>query len=68
LLSQAKLSYRPRDFDRQARLDLELVGIRQTQVGKDVAGTRFDFDAVNDALCDFVAPLPAPRQLLAWPE
>jgi hypothetical protein len=33
----------------------------QAQVGKHVAGTDFDFDALNNAICHLVSPLPAPR-------
>jgi hypothetical protein len=36
-LGQAKLAHGPRDFDDQSGLDLQLVGVRQAQVGEDVA-------------------------------
>jgi hypothetical protein len=44
------------DFDHQAGLDLEFFGIWQTQVGKDVAGARFDLDSFNKALCHLISP------------
>ena len=31
-------------------LDFGFVGVRQTQIGKDVAGTGFNFDAIDDTL------------------
>jgi len=61
LLGQAKTPDCASDFDDQAGLDFELFGIGQTQVEKHVAGTGFNFDAVKNALCHVVAPLPSAR-------
>ena len=53
LLSQAELSDRTGDFNDQARLDLELLGIGQTEVGEDVA--REVFSKNRDRLIEFDA-------------
>src|SRR5574337_168867 len=67
-LSQVEATHGPCDLDGQAGLDPEFVGVRQTQIGKYVAGTRLDLDAVNHALSHAASPLPAPRLLSAWRE
>jgi hypothetical protein len=55
-LSQSKAAHGARDFDDQAGLNFELLGFRQPQVRKDVAGAEFCFDTIKNALCYLESP------------
>jgi len=47
LLGEPQATHCPSDFNHQTRLDLELVGVGQVEVGEYVARPGFDLDAIN---------------------
>lgn len=60
LLSDAHRAHGLGDLDDQAGLDLELVGIRQAQIGKHIARAHFHFNAVDGACGSFLFQVTTP--------
>lgn len=61
LLGEAETPDRARDLDCEAGLDLQLVGVRETEVPKHISRAAFEFNCVRCLPRHFESPVPMLR-------